>query len=118
MSSEMKQLFNKAVENFQVAIMHLEKIISHLHDIDVYSSSALRLQILKTDIEKIASMLSTRYTEYGQITQLFQLYNTQLSLNSCIGFINESIRNGLISEDIEMLKIDVFLLENLIKKIN
>lgn len=116
MSSEMKQLFNKTVENFQVAIMHLEKIFSHLHDLDAYSYSALRLHILKTDIEKIVSALSTRYKEYGQITQLFQLYYTQLSLNNCIEFINDSIRSGVIIDDIEMLKVDIFLLENLIKK--
>jgi hypothetical protein len=117
MSSEMKQLFNKAVENFQSAIMHLEKIIYHPHDLDVYSCSALRLQILKTDIEKIASMLSTRYKADGQITQLIQLYNTQLSLNSCIEVINDSIRSSALSDDVEMLKSEIFLLENLIRKI-
>lgn len=118
MSSELKQLLCKILEHFQCTVTHIENIMSHPDDIAVFGCSALRLQILRTDIEKIASILSKRYAEDGQMTQLVQLYNTQLSLNSCIWAINESAGDDILSDDFESLKSEIFLLENLIKKLN
>jgi len=118
MSSESKQLFYKILENFQSAVTHIENIMSDPDDSEVYGCSALRLQVLRTDIEKISSMLSTRYAEDGQMTQLVQLYNTQLSLNSCIWAINEPAGDDALFDDFETLKSEILLFENLINKLD
>ncbi|MEN4852160.1 hypothetical protein ABEH01_22390 [Pantoea agglomerans] len=112
--TEVEQLLNKVLESFQSALTHFEGMISQPQDTEVYEYSALRLQLLRTDIEKIAGILSMRFTEEMPITWLVQLYNTQLTLSSCIKGMNAVEAEYTFDEDVEMLRNEIVLLEKLI----
>jgi hypothetical protein len=112
--TEVEQLLNKVMESFESALTHFEGMLSQPQDTEVYEYSALRLQLLRTDIEKIACMLSMRFTEEMPITWLVQLYNTQLTLSYCIQGMNAIEAEYSFDEDVEMLRNEIMLLERLI----
>ncbi|KAF6660620.1 hypothetical protein HFD91_11435 [Enterobacteriaceae bacterium EKM102V] len=112
--TEVNQLLYKALVSFQTALTHFEDMLSQPQDLEVYDYSALRLQLLRTDIEKIAGILSMQFAEDVPVTWLVQLYNTQLTLSSCIQGVNAVEAEYKFDEDVEILRNEIMLLEKLI----
>lgn len=67
--------------------------------------------MLRNDIEKSANLISKQYAEKSRLVGLFQLYNTQLSLNNCISNIDEASEEDEVREDLALLKSEVELLK-------
>ncbi|MFB4358935.1 hypothetical protein RBJ15_09440 [Pantoea sp. BS_4] len=115
MSTGLYELFKEILENFLVTVRHLEELTDYPNDKDIYLHSISRVQTLRIDIEKSASLISKHYAEKGEMVQLYQLYNTQLALSSCISDINEATGEDEARDDLEMLKSEIALLEKFIK---
>lgn len=112
--TEVNQILYKVLESFQTALTHFEDMLLQPQDLEIYEYSVLRLQLLRTDIEKIAGILSMRFAEDVPVTWLVQLYNTQLTLSSCIQGVNAVEAEYTFDEDVEILRNEIMLFEKLI----